>query len=396
MSWLKISTVEALPVRIPRDREQARSTAGSPTPLENHEGPYRWSSVFPALYSVDFETALVRVTLDDGTIGWGEAQAPLAPEVACAIIDRLLWPVLRGAEMDGSIECIAALWDRMYSTMRVRGQTGGFMLDAISGVDLALWDLAGKMRGQPVCSLIPDSICRAEVAAYLSGVPGANVEARVQHAIARHDEGFRTFKLFYDCSRQEFLDTLSTLRRSLPQDAGIAVDALWRLSPEDAVEFGQGLDEQSALWLEAPLPPEDALAHAALAARIRTPVAIGESYRTRYELAPFLRAGGIGYLQPDLGRCGLTEGLRIARMARELGIPVVPHLSIAMGPQIAAAIHFAAAVSNSGLLEFNPHVLSVANRFLAEHLVCCGGRYRVPSGPGLGVDVRYAPQANNL
>jgi len=192
------------------------------------------------------------------------------------------------------------------------------------------------------------------------------------------------------------VDTLSALRRSLPQAAGIAVDALWRLSPEGAIEFGQALDEQNALWLEAPLPPEDALAHADLAARIRTPIAIGESYRTRYELAPFVRAGGIGYLQPDLGRCGLTEGLRIARMAHELGIPVVPHVSIAMGPQIAAAVHFAAAVANCDLLEFNPNVLSVANRFLAEPLVCGGGSYHVPSGSGLGVDVRYAPPADNL
>ena len=67
-----------------------------------------------------------------------------------------------------------------------------------------------------------------------------------------------------------------------------------------------------------------------------------------------------------------------------------------MGPQIAAAIHFAAALPNFELLEFNPNVLSVANRFLAEPLVCSGGRYRVPSGPGLGVDVRYAPQAKDL
>jgi galactonate dehydratase len=393
---LKISSIEAIPVRIPRDRERAQRTAGSPTPLDNRERQYRWSTVFPALYSIDFETALVRVTLDDGTIGWGEAQAPLAPEVACAIIDRLLCPVLRGAEFDGSIEDIASFWDRMYSTMRVRGQTGGFMLDAISGIDLALWDLAGKMQGQPVCSLIPESLRRTEVPAYLSGVPGASIDARVEHAIARHDEGFRTFKLFYDCGPKEFLDALSALRRSLPQDTGIAVDALWRLSPESAVEFGLALDQQNALWLEAPLPPEDAPAHAALAARIRTPIAIGESYRTRYELASFVRAGGIGYLQPDLGRCGLTEGLRIACMARELGIPVVPHLSIAMGPQIAAAIHFAAALSNCELLEFNPNVLSVANGFLAEPLECRGGLYRVPSGPGMGVDVRYNQLADHL
>jgi D-galactarolactone cycloisomerase len=393
---MRIASVEAIPVRLPRDRAEVERTAGSPTPLGNQAGRYRWSTVFPALYSVDFETALVRVTLDDGTVGWGEAQAPLAPEVACCIIDGLLRAVLVGEDFDGAIERIASLWDRMYSTMRVRGQTGGFMLDAISGIDLALWDLAGKMCGQPVCSLIPGARRRTEVPAYLSGVPGGSIAARVENALTRREEGFRTFKLFYDSGRKEFLDTLSALRRGLPEDSRIAVDALWRLSPEDAAGFGQVLDGHNTLWLEAPLPPEDAPAHAVLAGRIRTPIAIGESYRTRYELAPFFRAGGIGYLQPDLGRCGLTEGLRIAAVARKMGIPVVPHLSIAMGPQIAAAIHFAAALDNCELLEFNPGVLSVANRFLAEPLECRGGAYHVPSRPGLGADVFFTHLAESL
>jgi D-galactarolactone cycloisomerase len=386
---LKVAAVDAIPVHIPRDREQAQRTAGSPTPLDGETGPYRWSTVFPALYSVDFETALVRVRLDDGTVGWGEAQAPLAPEVACTIIDLLLKPVVRGSEFDGSLESIEALWDRMYSTMRVRGQTGGFMLDAISGIDLALWDLAGKLQNRPVSALIPGSRRRAEVTAYVSGLPGATIDARVRNALEWRDQGFRMFKLFLDCGRREFLDTFAALRGSLTADVSIAADALWQLTPTDAVEFGRELDRHQARWLEAPLPPEDVSAHAALAASIRTPIAIGESYRTRFELAPFLSAGAAAYVQPDLGRCGLTEGLRIARTAGERGLPVAPHLSIAMGPQIAAAIHFAAAVPNCELLEFNPSVLAVANRFLPDSIECRDGRYRVPTAPGLGADVRY-------
>src|SRR6202044_1119872 len=109
---MKITSVEAIPVHLPRDRDQSERTAGSPTPLDGQKGVYRWSTVFPALYSIDFETALVRITLDNGLVGWGEAQAPLAPEVACAIIDRLLAAVVRDGEFDGSLECIELLWDR--------------------------------------------------------------------------------------------------------------------------------------------------------------------------------------------------------------------------------------------------------------------------------------------
>jgi len=384
---MKIAAIEAIPVRLSRDRDKAVRTAGSPTALVDGAGDYRWSAVFPVLYPVHFETALVKVTLDSGLTGWGEAQAPLAPEVACAIVDRLLAPVLRGAEFDGSIARIERLWDQMYATMRVRGQTGGFMLDAISGVDLALWDLAGKIQQQPVCALIPASSKRTEVAAYYSGIPGAIVEARVENALCRRDEGFANFKIFYDCGRDEFFEVFSALRKALGENAGLAVDALWRLTPADAPAFGRALDDADALWLEAPLPPEDPLAHAALARSIRTPLAIGESYRTRYELAPFFRERALGFVQPDLGRCGLTESLRIASVAAGAGIPVVPHLSIAMGPQIAAAIHFAAAVPNCELLEYNPSVLEMANRFLAEPLECRNGRYSVPYRPGLGGDL---------
>src|SRR5260221_2301337 len=307
---MRISSIEAIPVRLPREREKAVRTAGSPTPLVDGAGDYRWSAVFPVLYAVHFETALVKVTLDSGLMGWGEAQAPLAPEVACAIVDRLLNPVLMGAEFDGSLARIERLWDQMYATMRVRGQTGGFMLDAISGVDLALWDLAGKIQDKPVHALIQGSSMRTEVAAYFSGIPGASVEARVGNALRRRDEGFANFKIFYDCGRDEFFEAFSALRNALGESAGFAVDALWRLTPDDAPAFGRVLDDGGAIWLEAPLPPEDPLAHAALARSIRTPLAIGESYRTRYELAAFFRERALGFVQPDLGRCGLTESIQ--------------------------------------------------------------------------------------
>jgi D-galactarolactone cycloisomerase len=387
---MKISAVEAIPVRIPRGRDKAVGSAGSPTRLEGGAGNYRWSSVFPVLYPVHFETALVRITLNTGLVGWGEAQAPLAPEVVCSIVDLLLKPVLLGEDFDGSLDRIEWLWQRMYATMRVRGQTGGFMLDAISGIDLALWDLAGKIQSKPVSALIPGTMGRKRVRAYCSGLTGVTSEDRLCNAIERQAEGFSTFKLFFDTGRAEFLDLLSMLGERLSPRSHIAVDALWRLSPDDAVGFGSEIDQRNALWLEAPLSPEDALAHAELARSIRTPLALGESYRTHYELAPFFRMRAMGFVQPDIGRSGLTEGLKIARIAAEQGIPVVPHISIALGPQIAAAIHLAAALPGCELLEYNPSVFEVANRYLVEPLECRQGNYTVPDRPGLGCDVTYS------
>jgi len=376
---MKITKVEARAVRLPRDFAAARGTAGTPTLLADGTGSYRWSSVYPVLYSVNFETALIKVTMDSGIVGWGEAQAPLAPEVACEIVRLLLTAALEGVEFNGTREEIEALWLRMYSTMRVRGQTAGFMMDAISGVDIALWDIAGKIAGEPLYRLIGGVSDR--VPAYVSGLPAAN---RVEAARRYLDEGYRKFKLFFDVPESnEFFRAMD----QLPSDAQIAVDALWRLTPESAIEFGAQLDARSALWFEAPLLPEDAEAHGALASQVRTPLAIGESYRSTWEMRPFFRERALGVYQPDLGRCGITEGLRLARMASEHGVAVVPHLSIAMGPQIAAALHFATAVSNCELAEFNPQVLEMANRFLREPLVMDGAAYRIPDRSGLGIDL---------
>jgi galactonate dehydratase len=341
---------------------------------------------YPALYPVNVESALVRVTLESGLAGWGEAQAPLAPEVACTIVEKLLCPALVGEEFDGARETIERLWMRMYSTMRVRGQTGGFMLDAISGVDLALWDLAGKLADLPVSRLLAGEWTKRLVPAYLSGLAGATPEERVRYAGA-----FRKIKLYYETDWEGLLGQIDELRTGLGEAAGIAVDALWHLDPERAAEMASGLDVRNAMWLECPFPPEDSGAHAALARRIRTPLALGESYRTCHELAPFFREGVMGYVQPDLGRSGITEGLRIARLAAEHGVPVVPHVSIALGPQIAAAIHFAAAVGNCSLCEYNPRVLEVANRFLEEPVRMIGEAYAVPEQPGLGVNLKGVP-----
>ena len=275
----------------------------------------------------------------------------------------------------------------MYSTMRVRGQTGGFMLDAISGVDIALWDLAGKMASKPTAALLGETSPKREIPAYLSGLSGATNPERVEQARKAWDRGFRVFKLFYDRTEEELFDLIDRLIEALGRKASIAVDALWRLHAASAVEFGKKLDRRGALWLEAPLPPELADEHARLAASIDTPIAIGESYRTRYELSPLLERRAVGWLQPDLGRCGLTEAMEWSRYAAACSVEIVPHISIAMGPQIAAGLHFAAAAPGCRLAEYNPNVFSVANRFLKEPMELIGAAYAVPESPGLGIDV---------
>jgi len=382
---LKIAAIEAIPFLAER-KPEATGTAGSPAKLQSaasgDASHYRWAENYPVLYSTRFETALIRITLDSGLAGWGESQAPVAPQVACAIVDRILKPVLLGSEFEGCVDEIESLWWRMYSAMRVRGQTGGFMLDAIAGVDLALWDLAGKIAGKPVSQLIAaDS--RHSVPAYLSGLPGGGA-----HGVRPWlDQGFSCVKVFHDASEQRLFENVDAVRAMLPSSGGLAVDALWRLTPHSATEFAKQFEARDSLWLEAPLPPESAPDHAALARSTRVPIAIGESYRTVFELQPFFDSCAMKIVQPDLGRTGLTEALRIARAATQRGLQVIPHVSIAMGPQIAAAIHLAAAIPECAMLEFNPNVIETANRYLARPLRILEAQYQVPDAAGLGVEV---------
>jgi D-galactarolactone cycloisomerase len=141
------------------------------------------------------------------------------------------------------------------------------------------------------------------------------------------------------------------------------------------------LDARNARWLECPLYPEEVDAHRRLARDISTPLAVGESYRSLREMTPFIDIAQI--LQPDLGRCGLSGSMEIAAgFAGE----TIPHLSIAMGPQIAAALHFAAATDRCTLCEYNPNVLDTANQFLARPLHRKDGHYVIPDAPGLGIE----------
>ncbi|WP_321474213.1 mandelate racemase/muconate lactonizing enzyme family protein [uncultured Paludibaculum sp.] len=384
----RIVQVEAIPVRLPRNLEEATGTAGSPSVLRNGASDYRWSASVPAIYSRHFETALIKVTLDNGLTGWGEAQAPLAPQVACAVADRLLAPMLVDTEFVPEPTHLSKTWHNLYGTMRVRGQTGGFMLDAISGVDLALWDLAGQMRQLSVSALIAASAARPKVPAYLSGLPSGSFPERCRFARDYQAQGFGCFKIFHEAAEGELFQLLDELRDALGATAQLAVDALWRLDGSRADAFGRQLDRRHAVWLECPFMPEEAGAHARLAEAIHTPLAAGESYRTRYEIAPVLPA--LRFVQPDLGRTGITEGLRIAQLATAGNAAVLPHVSIALGPQIAAAIHFAAAIENAPLLEFNPSVFEVANRFLEEPLQVEDAHWQVPRTPGLGIRVKEA------
>jgi D-galactarolactone cycloisomerase len=379
---MKITKVKAYAIKIPRDLAAARGTAGSPAPLSAGASDYRFAATYQTLYSTEIETALVKVETDAGITGWGEAQAPLAPEVVCTIIDTLLAPQLIGADPRAH----ERLWARMYAGMRVRGHTGSFLLDAIGGIDTALWDIRGKALGVRVCDLLGGPF-ELHLPAYISGLAGADDAARIAQAVEYQGRGFNSFKLFMDGAPEALLRLHDGLRERLGPQAKLMIDALWRFEQAAAVRFGRALDARQATWFEAPLKPEDVAGHARLAASVETAIALGECWRTRWELRPFFEAGAVEVFQPDIGRTGITEGMKLAALAELYNVPVAFHVSIGLGVQIAAALHVAASIPNLMFVECNPQVWQVAESLLKTPLPLSAGTVGIPAGAGLGVEV---------
>ncbi|MCY4062424.1 MAG: mandelate racemase/muconate lactonizing enzyme family protein [Chloroflexi bacterium] len=372
-----ISIVEAIPLRIKRDEAYLGGIPQAADPAAYFtRPPYR------ALYSAYFETAFVKITTDDGIIGWGEALSPVAPEVVCTIIEQLLAPVLMGRDpLDGNV-----LWNVMYDLMRERGYYGGFMLDAISACDTALWDLRGKLLNQPVYKLLGGAF-RERIPCYVSGLPRPTAEERVSLALEFVEDGFSAFKLAAGHGLRADAASVKALRDALGEETALLLDAHWVYALDEAVQLGHALTDQGVGFFEAPINPEDIESHARLAAAVAVPIAHGETERTRYQFRPWLMQKAADILQPDVGRAGISETIKIAAMAEAFNVRMAPHLSVGLGICISASIHVAAAIPNLYMLEYQPPVFAIANMLLESPLICEAGYYEIPSGAGLGVEL---------
>lgn len=375
---MKISNIEVFPLKIKKGHVYLGGDFASSQAYDYYLRPeYRCP------YSKNMETLLIKITTDEGIYGWGEALAPVVPEVAGTIISKLFAPFLLGRDPRD----IKVIWNLLYGTMRDRGYYTGFMVDAISAVDCALWDIAGKFYGQPVYRLLGGKY-RDEIPAYISGLPVDGLEKKVQLAKTWKEQGYSAVKLHIGYGMKEDIEIMEALREALGEDFGLMIDAHWNYSVADATRLGREMERLNVLFLECPLNPEDADGYAQLSAALDIPVALGESDRTHWQYKELLMKHSCDILQPDVGRTGITELMRIAELAEVFGRPVAPHLSVAQGPCIAATLQCCAAMYNFyGMQEFQPSILPVANEFLKQPIVCEKGRFKLPQGDGLGIEV---------
>jgi galactonate dehydratase len=379
---LPITSITIFSLRIPRDFTRGIGGAGSPVVLSPGAVRYRAPASYATVYSSEIESLLVKVVAGDIT-GWGEAQTPIAPEICHSILEHLVGPMLIGQNALSP----AQIHSTFYDAMRVRGHSGGFYLDALAAVDIALWDICGRFSGLPVYALLGGAK-RSSVPLYVSGLIGPTPDAQVEYALRAAAEGAQAFKVFWPESPEAGLDLVRRLRKELPPSICLYVDALWRMTLSEASYYADALGDLRVGWLEAPLMPEDMRSHAALRAKSRVPIAIGESYRSRYDFLRILEANAADVLQPDLGRTGITTANHIAELALTHNLAFAPHVSISMGPQIAAALHVSATARTLLRMETNPQILAIAQRFLEKPLSGNQSEFDLPAVPGLGIDLK--------
>ncbi|HEX7116473.1 MAG TPA: mandelate racemase/muconate lactonizing enzyme family protein [Steroidobacter sp.] len=331
------------------------------------------------IYPIVDRSIVVRVTTQDGAVGWGETYGICAPRATCEIINDLLAPVLIGANPDD----VEQLWDELYGLMRVRGCSSGFHIDAIAALDIALWDLRGKLRGVPIRDLLGPTV-NAKVPGYLSGLPAATLAERVALAAGKYAEGHRSLKFAAVVSREGIVEEMAELRRALGPDAEIMVDLHWKFTATEALELIDALSRFRPFFVEAPVKPEDYAGLARVARESPVRIAAGEEWYTAYEASNRLNAAPVAVVQPEMGHTGITQFRRIAQIAAEHAAAIAPHATIGTGLFLAASLQVSATLPHLWKHEWQHSVFGRNPALLDSDMAYADGAYVLPTGPGLG------------
>ena len=374
---MKITRVDAFALRLPSaGGDEGRHPSGD-------VGHYTIASQgWRSIYSRHHETCLVRLEADDGTVGWGEGQAPVSPRTVATIVEDLLRPML----LQRDAADVEYLWYRMYSAMRERGHATGFYVDALAGVDLALFDLLGKARGLPAHRLLGGRF-RDSVHVY-AGLGGQAPDA-VAESARRHvaDFGYSALKLHLLTPNRSILEIVSAVRDAVGVDVELLVDVHGTRDAAAAIELGRGLQALGVRWLEAPTLAEDVYGHAEVAAALDLQIATGEWLRTAWEWRTWIERRAFDVAMPDIARTGLTEGKRIAGLCDSFNLPVAPHVGGGGILSVAASVQFSAAIPNFQILEHSHGAHAGKARLARSYPEPVDGAFVMDDTPGLGVEV---------
>ena len=342
--------------------------------------------------AVKRDAVLVRIETDDGIVGWGEAHAGRAPGSIAQLINTTLTTLIQ----DMGADDVVGVWDRVYKMQLASHGMGTASSLALSGIDIALWDIRAKAVGWPLYRLLGGAA--KAIPAYAGGVslgyqPPAELTDEAASVVA---SGYRALKLRLGDSAQADIARIVAVRERIGDDIAILTDANTAYTLDDARRVMPVLDDVNAGWLEEPFAPHDHRRYREAKGFGITPLAAGENHFTRFEFHRLIEDGVITILQPDLSKTGgVTEGMRIAALASAWKLGINPHTSLT-SLNVAASIHYLCSIDNAGYFEAD---LAAHNPFRDQ--LCSWraevdetGHVRPPEDPGLGVQIDEAMLAH--
>ena len=348
---------------------------------------------------------LVEIETDDGITGIGEAG--VGGGSTRHVIEQQLRPMLLGEDP----LLIEGLWQKMFARTRQFGRRG-IVMNAISGIDIALWDIAGKVAKLPVYRLL--GACRDRVEAYASGgfyQEGKSIDDLAGEAEGYRARGFRGMKMKIgrnpstqthlrhlaanaqtcEVEPEEDIARVAAVRRALGPQAKLMVDVNCAWSPAFAIEMGRALEPYKLYWIEEPVATDDIDGSARVADALATPIAGYETEIGLYGFRELITRGAVDIVQPDIAWTGgFSEGRRIAALAQAHHLMVAPH-AFGGAVLLAASLHFAASIPNALVLEFDQNPNGLRDELLKEPMRTDGdGMIRLPERPGLGIELDRA------
>jgi L-alanine-DL-glutamate epimerase-like enolase superfamily enzyme len=318
---------------------------------------------------------LVRVETDTGLVGWGEAFCYACTDAVRAALHHMIAPLAVGQDASD----IASLSYDLQQKLHLFGRYG-VTIFALSGLDIALWDIAAKAANLPLCRLLGGAV-RDNLPAYASLLKYRDPEKVAARVKLATQQGYRYIKL-HETEEAE----VRAARLAAGDDVAIMVDTNCPWTPEQARHMTLKLRPYGLHWLEEPIfPPEDFAAIARLRAGTGVAMAAGENNCTSFQFRDMFAVGAVDYAQPSVTKVGgVSEFLKVAALADAAGVTLMPH-SPYFGPGFLATLHLLAARGTPGGMIERYHMDLEASLY-GELVTPVKGHFAVPTGPGLGRD----------
>ncbi|MEO8898139.1 MAG: mandelate racemase/muconate lactonizing enzyme family protein [Candidatus Dormibacter sp.] len=338
-----------------------------------------------------FMAVLVSVTTDDGVTGYGESIARADGAPVKALVDTLLGPLV----LERSIHEVASIHDAMFKQIGASGQEKGVGVEAISGVDTAIWDALGRSAGEPIFALLRGA-ARSSVPVYASSVfikPAAEMcdeacrLAGAGHSLIKVKVG----RALQARSLAEDIAALEAVRAAVPAHVQLCIDANSAYTTSQALDLARALAPLDLAFFEEPIAPDDLEGYRTLRDQCGITLAAGENAFSVHTFRELIGERLIGVVQPDLGRCGgITGAMQVATLAYAFDVAFAPHTGFSGGLSQLAALQVSAAVPNLSALEHMCIDNPLRDLFVGTYPEPANGLLAVPTGPGLGMEIDLA------